>query len=207
MLFRSKCTDTHTHMQSHTCIHTYTYTKTHTYSHTLFLSHTHTHTHSPTSRDLLHEDLDVSVLGDRAQVLDYVPVLQVLVKSDLLMKGLRVPGEQGGGLHTHTHPYTHTVTHTHRHSHAFSRRRACYPPVARALACLCLLPAVSLWYLLDGDADLVAEVSPSIHHSIGPPPQDHPVPCLIRVILILQHTRTHPGTHTHIHKHTRAINK
>lgn len=31
------------------------------------------------------------------------------------------------------------------------------------------LPAVSLGDLLDGDADLVAEVSPCVHHSIGAP--------------------------------------
>lgn len=32
------------------------------------------------------------------------------------------------------------------------------------------LPAVSLGDLLDGDPDLVAEVSPCIHHSISAPP-------------------------------------
>lgn len=44
-----------------------------------------------TSRDLLHEDLDEAVLADGAQVLDDVLVLEVFVKSDLLMERLRVP--------------------------------------------------------------------------------------------------------------------
>lgn len=47
--------------------------------------------HKHTSRHLFHEDLDVSVLRNGAQVLNNVPVLQVLVKGDLLMKGLGVP--------------------------------------------------------------------------------------------------------------------
>lgn len=44
-----------------------------------------------TSRHLFHEDLDVSVLGNGAQILNNVPVLQVLVKGDFFMKGLGVP--------------------------------------------------------------------------------------------------------------------
>lgn len=47
-----------------------------------------------TSRHLFHEDLDVSVLRNRAQVLNNVPVLQVLVKGNLFMKRLRVPDSQ-----------------------------------------------------------------------------------------------------------------
>lgn len=47
------------------------------------------------------------------------------------------------------------------------------------------LPAVSFRDLFDGDSDLVAEVPPSIHHSISAPSQHHPVSCLIGVILIL----------------------
>lgn len=47
--------------------------------------------HKHTSRHLFHEDLDVSVLRNGAQVLNNVPVLQVLVKGDLLMEGLGVP--------------------------------------------------------------------------------------------------------------------
>lgn len=45
----------------------------------------------PTSRHLFHEDLDVSVLRNRAQVLNDVPVLQVLVEGDFLVERLRVP--------------------------------------------------------------------------------------------------------------------
>lgn len=45
-----------------------------------------------TSRYFLHEDLDESVLTDRAQVLHNVPVFQPLMQSYFLMKGLRVPG-------------------------------------------------------------------------------------------------------------------
>lgn len=44
-----------------------------------------------TSGHLLHEDLDEAVLADGAEVLDDVLVLQVLVKSDLLVQRLRVP--------------------------------------------------------------------------------------------------------------------
>ena len=47
---------------------------------------------SPTSRDLLHEDLDVAVLRDGAQVLDDVAVLQILVEGNLLVEGLGIPG-------------------------------------------------------------------------------------------------------------------
>lgn len=47
------------------------------------------------------------------------------------------------------------------------------------------LPAVSLRDLFDGNSDLVADISPGVHHSIGAPPQHHPVTCLIGVILIL----------------------
>lgn len=43
-----------------------------------------------TSGHLLHEDLDVSVLRNGAQILNNVPVLQVLVEGDLLVEGLRV---------------------------------------------------------------------------------------------------------------------
>lgn len=51
-------------------------------------------------------------------------------------------------------------------------------------------PAVPLRDLLNGDAYLVAQVSPSIHHSIRAPPQHHPVPILIVVVLVLKHTRS-----------------
>lgn len=44
-----------------------------------------------TSRHLLHEDLDVSILRNWAQILNNVPVLQVLVEGNLFMKGLGVP--------------------------------------------------------------------------------------------------------------------
>lgn len=47
-----------------------------------------------TSGHLFHEDLDVPILRNGAQVLNNVPVLQVLVKRDLFMKGLRVPDPQ-----------------------------------------------------------------------------------------------------------------
>lgn len=46
-------------------------------------------THTP--RHLLHEDFDVTVLRNGAQVLDDVPVLEVLVEGDLLVQRLRVP--------------------------------------------------------------------------------------------------------------------
>ena len=39
--------------------------------------------------------------------------------------------------------------------------------------CVCSLRAVSLWYLLDGDAYLVAQVSPSVHHSVRAFTQNH----------------------------------
>lgn len=44
-----------------------------------------------TSRHLFHEDLDVSILRNGAQILNNVPVLQVLVEGNLFMKGLGVP--------------------------------------------------------------------------------------------------------------------
>lgn len=49
-------------------------------------------------------------------------------------------------------------------------------------------PAVPLGDLLNGDAHLVAQVSPSIHHSVRAPPEHHPVPVLIVVVLVLKHT-------------------
>lgn len=47
-----------------------------------------------TSRHLFHEDLDVSILRNGAQILNNVPVLQVLVEGNLFMKRLRVPDSQ-----------------------------------------------------------------------------------------------------------------
>lgn len=47
-----------------------------------------------TSWHLFHEDLDVSVLRNRAQILDNVPVLQVLVEGDFFVERLRVPKAQ-----------------------------------------------------------------------------------------------------------------
>lgn len=44
-----------------------------------------------TSGNLLHEDLDKTILADGAQVLHNVLVLQVFVKGNLLVEGLRVP--------------------------------------------------------------------------------------------------------------------
>ena len=41
-----------------------------------------------TSGDLLHEDLEVSVLAEGAKVLNDVPVAQATVEFDLLMEGL-----------------------------------------------------------------------------------------------------------------------
>lgn len=62
-----------------------------------------------TSRHLLHEDLDESILADGAQVLNNVPVLQPLVQSDFLMKGLRVPAV-GKQLHTDGTAQNRSVT-------------------------------------------------------------------------------------------------
>lgn len=47
-----------------------------------------------TSRHLFHENLDVSILRHGAQILNDVPVLQVLVESNLFMEGLGVPGQR-----------------------------------------------------------------------------------------------------------------
>ncbi len=47
-----------------------------------------------TSGYFLHEDLDETILTDRAQILDNISVFQPLVQSYLLMEGLGVPGRQ-----------------------------------------------------------------------------------------------------------------
>lgn len=103
-------------------------------------------THERTSWHLFHEDLDVSILRNRAQILNNVPVLQVLVEGDFFMEGLRVPkNKRQTGLFT-------------------------IPASSIKRRVLLDLPAVPLRDLLDGDPDLVAEVSPCIHHSISAPP-------------------------------------
>lgn len=56
-----------------------------------FCNISHSLTHKRTSWHLLHEDLDVAILWNRAQILNNVPVLQVLVEGDFFMEGLRVP--------------------------------------------------------------------------------------------------------------------
>lgn len=45
----------------------------------------------PTSRNLLHEDLDETILTDGSQVLHNIPVFQPLVQSYLLVEGLGIP--------------------------------------------------------------------------------------------------------------------
>lgn len=88
----------------------------------------------------------------------------------------------------------HTVHTVHRPRHQGAMYRfapSLYAVNGRNAA----LPAVFLWDLFDGNSDLVAEVSPSIHHSISAPPQHHPVTGFIGVILIL-----YRNTYTHILK-------
>lgn len=59
-----------------------------------------------TSRHLLHENLDESILTDGAQILDNVFVLQVLVEGDFLMEGLRV----SAGTNKTSKPFHSTAT-------------------------------------------------------------------------------------------------
>lgn len=46
-----------------------------------------------TSRNLLHEYLDVTIFRHRAQVLHNVAMLQVLVQGNLFMERLGIPGK------------------------------------------------------------------------------------------------------------------
>lgn len=65
-----------------------------------------------TSGHLFHENLDVSVLRHGAQILNDVPVLQVLVESNLFMKGLGVPGQRETLLSLHESRHNQTQLHT-----------------------------------------------------------------------------------------------
>lgn len=57
--------------------------------------------------------------------------------------------------------------------------------------CDCLFPIRSVFLrdLLDGDAYLVAQVPPSIHHTVRPFTQNHLVTILIGLIDVLQHEK------------------
>ena len=46
-------------------------------------------------------------------------------------------------------------------------------------------PAVSLWYFLDGQPDLVAEVSACVHHPERALSQHHPLAMLVVLIVVL----------------------
>lgn len=48
------------------------------------------------------------------------------------------------------------------------------------------LRAVLLGDLLDGDADLVTQVPPSIHHTIRPLPENHLIAVLIGLVNVLK---------------------
>lgn len=67
------------------------------------------------------------------------------------------------------------------------------------------LPAVLLWDFFDGDAHLVAQVSPCVHNSVSTPAENHPVAILIVVIFVLQND---PGINYHdsykYHKKTKC---
>lgn len=134
--------------------------------------------HKHTSRHLFHEDLDVPILRNGAQVLNNVPVLQVLVKGDLFMKGLRVSDPQREkdfffliyanllsllNMHILSKCIFHTKQKVNWLSKNESYKNYHTQPHTH-------LPAVSFRDLFDSDSDLVAEVSPSIHHSIGAAP-------------------------------------
>lgn len=119
---------------------------------------------------MLHEDFDVTVLRNGAQVLDDVPVLEVLVEGDLLVQRLRVP-EKKKEKSSRSEPLS---------TEADSILLSCFQSVSDP-------PAVSLGDFFDGDPDLVAEVSPSVHHAVGAPAQHHPVARLVGVVLILTH--------------------
>lgn len=55
---------------------------------------------------------------------------------------------------------------------------------------LCFLPAVSLWYFLDGQSYLVAEVASRVHHSERALSQNDPLSVLIVLVVILWGKRT-----------------
>lgn len=63
-------------------------------------------------------------------------------------------------------------------------------------------PAVSLRNFFDGDPDLVAEVSPSVHNTISAATQHYPVTGFIGVILILSQKKL--KTHTSSNKNKQA---
>lgn len=116
----------------------------------------------PTSRHLLHEDLDEAVLADGAQVPHDVPVPQVLVQGDLLVQGLRVPAQRDGVVR----------------GCPGSPGTAPPPPSWHP-------PAVPLRDLLDSDAHLVVEAAPGVDDPERPPAQDHPLARLRVLVAVL----------------------
>lgn len=125
-----------------------------------------------TSRHLLHEDLDEAVLADGSQVLNDVLVLQVFVERDLLVQRLRVPVRGGAA----------------REEDVAPSRRALYQPLMEILGggVLPISPTVPFGDFLDGQADLVAEISACVHDPEGAFSQNHPLSVLIVLIIVLQ---------------------
>lgn len=132
-----------------------------------------------TSRHLFHDDLEVAILAERAQVFDDVSVTESTVQLDFFMKRLHFPNFENWANSRVRHVKVKVKEWRHTLYNVFI-------PTMKALWSHKPILCVFLWDFLDGDPDLCFSVTGCVHRTERAPPQHHALVLLVQFILVLK---------------------